>query len=218
MFPVAPANAGVALSWVNRVLVAVSTTSTALFVRSARKYSPITGSTKLMSNAVMFCGLGSVIWAVGANTSSGAFCAIAGLPTSSRPGIVAKAQQPKFLGASGRSPAKTLSMIRRRARVHGRRLAWRFGWQRSGCESADHPKLPARPRKSLVFARLFGSGFAGLGVLAICVRPTGGSRVRPELHRVPADRDARELRPGGRQGTDRQGNHSTAGTITRSFE
>ena len=32
-----------------------------------------------------------------------------------------------------------------------------------GCESADHPKLPARPRKSIVFARLFGSGFAGLG-------------------------------------------------------
>ena len=26
-----------------------------------------------------------------------------------------------------------------------------------------HPKLPARPRKSLVFGRLFGSGFAGLG-------------------------------------------------------
>src|SRR6195256_1480596 len=33
-----------------------------------------------------------------------------------------------------------------------------------GCESADHPKLPARPRRSLVFARLFGSGFAGLGI------------------------------------------------------
>ncbi len=32
-----------------------------------------------------------------------------------------------------------------------------------GCESADHPKLPARPRKSFVFGRLFGSGFAGLG-------------------------------------------------------
>ncbi len=32
-----------------------------------------------------------------------------------------------------------------------------------GCESADHPKLPARPRTSFVFARLFGSGFAGLG-------------------------------------------------------
>ena len=30
--------------------------------------------------------------------------------------------------------------------------------------SADHPKLPARPRMSFVFARLFGSGFAGLGV------------------------------------------------------
>jgi len=30
-------------------------------------------------------------------------------------------------------------------------------------QSADHPKLPARPRKSSVFARLFGSGFAGLG-------------------------------------------------------
>src|SRR6266481_2795421 len=39
------------------------------------------------------------------------------------------------VGASGRSPAKTLSMIRRRARVHGRRLAWRFGWQRSGDRS-----------------------------------------------------------------------------------
>jgi hypothetical protein len=39
------------------------------------------------------------------------------------------------IGASGRSPAKTLSMIRRRARVHGRRLAWRFGWQRSGDRS-----------------------------------------------------------------------------------
>ena len=33
-----------------------------------------------------------------------------------------------------------------------------------GCGSADHPKLPARPRMSLVFARLFGSGFAGLGI------------------------------------------------------
>ena len=33
-----------------------------------------------------------------------------------------------------------------------------------GCESADHPKSPARPRTSFVFARLFGSGFAGLGV------------------------------------------------------
>jgi hypothetical protein len=30
-----------------------------------------------------------------------------------------------------------------------------------GCESADHPKLPARLRTSFVFARLFGSGFAG---------------------------------------------------------
>jgi len=39
------------------------------------------------------------------------------------------------IGASGRSPAKTLSMIRRRARVHERRLAWRFGWQRSGDRS-----------------------------------------------------------------------------------
>jgi hypothetical protein len=29
--------------------------------------------------------------------------------------------------------------------------------------------LPARPRKSFVFARLFGSGFAGLGALARCV-------------------------------------------------
>jgi hypothetical protein len=28
---------------------------------------------------------------------------------------------------------------------------------------APDPKLPARPRKSLVFGRLFGSGFAGLG-------------------------------------------------------
>ena len=28
---------------------------------------------------------------------------------------------------------------------------------------ADHPKLPARPRRSFVFTRLFGSGFAGLG-------------------------------------------------------
>jgi hypothetical protein len=33
----------------------------------------------------------------------------------------------------------------------------------NGCESADHPKLPARPRMCLVFTRLFGSGFAGLG-------------------------------------------------------
>jgi transposase-like protein len=33
-----------------------------------------------------------------------------------------------------------------------------------GCESADHPKLPARPRESPVFGRLFGSGFASLGV------------------------------------------------------
>src|SRR4029077_6408170 len=40
-----------------------------------------------------------------------------------------------IIGASGRSPAKTLSMIRRRARVHERRLAWRFGWQRSGDRS-----------------------------------------------------------------------------------
>jgi hypothetical protein len=42
-----------------------------------------------------------------------------------------------------------------RTRVCGNKLG--------GCESADHPKLPARPRKSIVFARLFGSGFAGLG-------------------------------------------------------
>jgi hypothetical protein len=32
-----------------------------------------------------------------------------------------------------------------------------------GCESADHPKLPAWPRPSCVRDRLFGSGFAGLG-------------------------------------------------------
>ena len=32
-----------------------------------------------------------------------------------------------------------------------------------GCESADHPKLPARLRKNFVVGRLFGSGFAGLG-------------------------------------------------------
>jgi hypothetical protein len=42
-----------------------------------------------------------------------------------------------------------------RTRVCGNKLG--------GCESADHPKLPARPRKSSVFARLFGSGFASLG-------------------------------------------------------
>ena len=42
-----------------------------------------------------------------------------------------------------------------RTRVCGNKLG--------GCESADHPKLPARPRTSFVFARLFGSGFAGLG-------------------------------------------------------
>jgi hypothetical protein len=42
-----------------------------------------------------------------------------------------------------------------RTRVCGNKLG--------GCESADHRKLPARPRKSIVFARLFGSGFAGLG-------------------------------------------------------
>src|SRR5882757_8567949 len=48
---------------------------------------------------------------------------------------LAEVRHDAALGASGRSPAKTLSMIRRRARVHGRRLAWRFGWQRSGDRS-----------------------------------------------------------------------------------
>src|SRR5690242_10250711 len=45
-----------------------------------------------------------------------------------------------------------------RTRVCGNKLG--------GCESAGHPKLPARPRMSFVFARLFGSGSAGLGVTA----------------------------------------------------
>jgi hypothetical protein len=49
-------------------------------------------------------------------------------------------------------PTRVLGL---RTRVCGNKLG--------GCESADHPKLPARPRKSIVFARLFGSGFAGLG-------------------------------------------------------
>src|SRR5258708_6803487 len=84
LFPVKPANGGFALSWVDRVLVPVSTTSTALFVRSARKYSPITGSTKLMSNLVMSWEPGSVIWLVGANTSSDGFSAAAGPPASSK--------------------------------------------------------------------------------------------------------------------------------------
>src|SRR5258708_38976848 len=35
------------------------------------------------------------------------------------------------LGASGRSPAKVLSMIRRQGRVHGRRRAWRGRWDSS---------------------------------------------------------------------------------------
>ena len=39
------------------------------------------------------------------------------------------------LVASGRSPTKRLWIVKRRARVHGRRLAWRFGWQRSGDRS-----------------------------------------------------------------------------------
>src|SRR6267142_1467579 len=51
-----------------------------------------------------------------------------GMPSNHDAGILP-------LGASGRSPAKTLSMIRRRARVHERRLAWRFGWRRSGDRS-----------------------------------------------------------------------------------
>src|SRR5690242_12810040 len=50
-----------------------------------------------------------------------------------------------------------------RTRVCGNKLG--------GCESADHPKLPARPRMSFVFARLFGSGSAGLGL-------KGGGAVR----------------------------------------
>src|ERR1700680_2678707 len=81
------------------------------------------------------------------------------------------------------------SLLRADSRQHVRRILWP-GWRKSatmgvlksvathrvlglrtrvcgnklgGCESADHPKLPARPRKSFVFGRLFGSGFAGLG-------------------------------------------------------
>src|SRR6266404_3757006 len=50
-------------------------------------------------------------------------------------GAAARERAELHVGASGRSPAKTLSMIRRRARVRGRRLAWRFGWQRSGDRS-----------------------------------------------------------------------------------
>ncbi len=79
------------------------------------------------------------------------------------------------------------SLLRADSRQHVRRILWP-GWRRSaimgvlksveptgflartrvcgnklgGCESADHPKLPARPRTSLS-SRLFGSGFAGLG-------------------------------------------------------
>ena len=40
-----------------------------------------------------------------------------------------------------------------------------------GCESVDHPKLPARPRLSCVRDPLFGSGFAGLGTFRyLCLR------------------------------------------------
>ena len=46
-----------------------------------------------------------------------------------------------------------------------------------GCVSADHPKLPALPRTSFVFACLFGSGFAGLGK-AVRVQPPGDRHVR----------------------------------------
>jgi hypothetical protein len=41
--------------------------------------------------------------------------------------------------------------------------------QSGGCESADHPNLPARPRESCC---LFGSGSSGLGftVFAVILR------------------------------------------------
>ncbi len=68
-----------------------------------------------------------------------------------------------------------------------------------GCESADHPKLPARPRTSFVFARLFGSGFASLGfdlrtkgpcLVAAAVNPQGSDVTEGEGRH---DRDERLL-------------------------
>lgn len=40
-----------------------------------------------------------------------------------------------LLGASGRSPAKKLSMVKRRGRAHGRCRALHLGWFDSGCRS-----------------------------------------------------------------------------------
>src|SRR5690349_13059470 len=93
-------------------------------------------------------------------------------------------------GSPAAPAAGSISLLRADSRQNVRRILWPE-WRRSatigvlksveptgflglrtrvcgnklgGCESADHPKLPARPRMSFVFARLFGSGSAGLGI------------------------------------------------------
>src|ERR1700736_4561392 len=84
--------------------------------------------------------------------------------TKSAPG---RFETPEMSGAA----SLKVTRCRRRPIIadisHGAVLGLRTricGPKLGGCESADHPKLPARPRTNLVFARLFGSGFAGLGV------------------------------------------------------
>ncbi len=47
------------------------------------------------------------------------------------PQAILRASWPATLGASGRSPTKNLSIVKQRARVHGRRLSWLLGWHRS---------------------------------------------------------------------------------------
>jgi hypothetical protein len=72
-----------------------------------------------------------------------------------------------------------------------------FAGKLGGCESADYPKLPARPRTSFVFARLFGSGFAGLvrrrsGSGAACASEKGPTRA--PLRWASAGRDCPSAR------------------------
>src|SRR5262249_37743996 len=55
----------------NGVFENISTTSTLLLVRSASKYKPITGSTKLMSNEVTLSLFGSVTCVLAEYFSSG---------------------------------------------------------------------------------------------------------------------------------------------------
>ena len=57
-------------------------------------------------------------------------------PASANDAMIAlEAYKDRVLGASGRSPAKKLSMVKRRARAHGRCRALHLGWFDSGRRS-----------------------------------------------------------------------------------